>query len=221
MKMINSLFSSFDPIGSFFISNYLILVFICLFPCCLGAYIIKNRITFLISNILYMPIERELSASINNSNKKGKFNILLAIFIFILITNILGLTPYVFTISAQIIITLRLALPFWLGFIIFSSTKNSNHFLRHLVPLSTPLPLSQFIVLIETVRQIIRPITLSVRLAANITAGHILIALCRNTIIILRSFSIILVILILLETAVAFIQRYVFTVLITMYMRET
>jgi len=59
-----------------------------------------------------MPIERELSASINNSNKKGKFNILLAIFIFILITNILGLTPYVFTISAQIIITLRLALPF-------------------------------------------------------------------------------------------------------------
>jgi len=102
----------------------------------------------------------------------------------------------------------------------FRFKNNTNHFLRHLVPLRTPLPLSQFIVVIETVRQIIRPITLSVRLAANITAGHILIALCSNTITIISSLSSILIILIVLERAVAFIQRYVFTVLITIYLRE-
>lgn len=89
------------------------------------------------------------------------------------------------------------------------------------MPLSTPLPLSQFIVLIETVSQTIRPLTLSVRLAANITAGHILIALTRRTIIALNLFSIVLLILIVLEIAVAIIQRYVFTVLITIYLRET
>jgi ATP synthase subunit 6 len=127
----------------------------------------------------------------------------------------------VFTLTAQIAVTLRLALPFWLGFILFSFTNNPNHFLRHLVPLRTPLALSQFIVLIERVSQIIRPITLSVRLAANITAGHILIALCSNTVNIIRLGRFVLLILILLETAVAFIQRYVFTVLISIYIRET
>jgi F0F1-type ATP synthase membrane subunit a len=90
-----------------------------------------------------------------------------------------------------------------------------------LVPTGTPIALSQFIVLIESVRQIIRPITLSVRLAANITAGHILIALARAPIIVIRHIRVALRILFLLELAVAFIQRYVFVVLLSIYLRET
>jgi F-type H+-transporting ATPase subunit a len=89
------------------------------------------------------------------------------------------------------------------------------------VPLGTPLALSQFITIIERVRLIIRPITLSVRLAANITAGHILIALCRSPIFIINTFTIALFILLLLEIAVAFIQAYVFVTLISMYLSET
>jgi len=90
-----------------------------------------------------------------------------------------------------------------------------------MVPTGTPIALSQFITLIERVSQIIRPITLSVRLAANITAGHILIALSRASVIILNHIRLILIVLLILEIAVAFIQRYVFVVLITIYLRET
>jgi ATP synthase subunit 6 len=93
--------------------------------------------------------------------------------------------------------------------------------MRHLVPRNTPLPLSQFIVLIESIRQVIRPITLSVRLAANITAGHILIILCRSIINTINMFSTVLGLLLILEIAVAFIQRYVFRILTTIYLRET
>jgi F-type H+-transporting ATPase subunit a len=104
--------------------------------------------------------------------------------------------------------------------VIFRITKNTTHFLRHLVPLSTPLPLSQFIVIIESISQLIRPITLSVRLAANITAGHILIALRRSTTVILNPLSLILLTLFILEIAVAVIQRYVFTILMAIYLEE-
>lgn len=76
-------------------------------------------------------------------------------------------------------------------------------------------------VIIESVSQIIRPITLSVRLAANITAGHILIALARRPILIINHMTLALSTLFLLELAVAFIQRYVFVVLLSMYLRET
>jgi ATP synthase subunit 6 len=146
---------------------------------------------------------------------------LLCVFFIILILNIIGLLPYVYTITRQIIFTLSIALPFWLRFLLFASFMNTSHFLSHLVPLSTPLALSQFITIIETIRQIIRPITLSVRLCANITAGHILMALRRKPIFLINWFSTILLLLLILETAVAFIQRYVFTILLTIYLRET
>jgi len=221
MNMIISLFSSFDPITSFSILNFTIIFFIFLYPRALILNNLPSRNHQNSYKIFLIQIENELKTSINNNNKKGKFNIINTIFIFILLLNLLGLCPYIFTISAQIIFTLSFAFPFWLSFILFRRKKNTNHFLRHLVPLRTPIALSQFIVIIERIRQTIRPITLSVRLAANITAGHILIGLCRNNINILNFFSVILLALIILELAVAFIQRYVFTVLTTIYMRET
>jgi F-type H+-transporting ATPase subunit a len=165
-------------------------------------------------------IEQELKATLRNHNIKGKLNILLTFFVRILILNMFGLIPFVFTITAHMLITFCSAFPLWFGIVLFRVTKNNTHFLRHLVPIRTPLPLSQFIVLIERVRQIIRPITLAVRLAANITAGHILIALSRSTTTIINPLSLVLLILFFLEIAVAAIQRYVFTILITMYLEE-
>merc|ERR1712080_666233 len=89
---------------------------------------------------------------------------------------------YTFTATSHLSITIALSLPIWLGYMIFSSLKNINFFLPHLVPLGTPYPLIPFMVLIEIIRRIIRPITLSVRLAANIIAGHLLIVLLRGQI---------------------------------------
>ena len=108
---------------------------------------------------------------------------------------------------------------------VFSRLKNINFFLSHLVPLGTPYPLIPFIVLIEIVRRVIRPITLSVRLAANIIAGHLLIVLIRGQMPCISMSIIILVLigllmLILLELAVSFIQSYVFRTLLSLYLIE-
>merc|ERR1712242_687249 len=95
-----------------------------------------------------------------------------------------------------------------------------NSLLAHLVPLGTPSFLIPIIVIIETVRNIIRPITLSIRLAANIVAGHLLLTLLgsqgANVSIIIIIISLIL--LLILEVAVACIQSYVFTILSSLYL---
>jgi F-type H+-transporting ATPase subunit a len=95
----------------------------------------------------------------------------------------------------------------------------------HLVPQGTPSVLMPFIVLIETIRNIIRPGTLAVRLSANIIAGHLLLTLLGNTGNSISSFIISILILtqlllLSLESAVAIIQSYVFTILRTLYSRE-
>jgi F-type H+-transporting ATPase subunit a len=97
--------------------------------------------------------------------------------------------------------------------------------LAHLVPLGTPGALIPLIVIIETVRNIIRPGTLAVRLAANIIAGHLLLVLLGNqgpgaSSAILGVLLVVQVLLLVLETAVAAIQSYVFAVLSTLYSSE-
>jgi len=97
--------------------------------------------------------------------------------------------------------------------------------LSHLVPQGTPNALIIFIVLIELVRNLIRPITLSVRLTANLIAGHLLISLLGGAIIRVTAFTgvffiVIPLLLTVLELAVACIQAYVFITLITLYTTE-
>jgi len=218
--MINSLFETFDPIIRTLNLNFSIFLIPLLFPNNVKINFINTRLSKILQITQHFIFE-EIKASINNPNNKINLLILIRIFIFILFFNIFGLFPFIYTLTRQIIFTFSLALPFWLAITLFRISQNTNHFLSHLVPLSTPIALSQFITIIETIRQLIRPITLSVRLCANITAGHILIALTRKPIFILNIFSSLLSILIILEIAVAFIQRYVFTILLSIYLRET
>ena len=147
------------------------------------------------------------------------------LFVIIIINNVVGLLSFTFTATRHITITLSIALPLWLRFILYRITNNITNFLAHLVPRGTPAPLMPFIVLIELVRNIIRPITLSVRLAANIIAGHLLLTLLGNqtvkrAIILFPLIIMSQTLLILLECAVACIQAYVFSVLTTLYASE-
>ncbi|RCK67898.1 ATP synthase F0 subunit A [Desertihabitans brevis] len=103
--------------------------------------------------------------------------------------------------------------------------NNTQHIFAHLVPQGTPAVLIPFIVCIETISNIIRPGTLAVRLTANIIAGHLLLTLLGNTgpsmsTILLRVLIITQIALLVLESAVAIIQSYVFAVLSTLYSRE-
>ena len=157
--------------------------------------------------------------------RPGRFLILLRIFVFVIITNFLGLMPYVFTSSSHLRFTLRLALPLWLGKIVLRVIKQLNYNLAHLVPEGTPGALIPVIVIIETVRLVIRPGTLAVRLAANIVAGHLLLVLLGGQGaslggLVLVGLIIGLVLLVTLECAVACIQAYVFTILRSLYLRE-
>ena len=123
------------------------------------------------------------------------------------------------------VMTLSLSLPLWVTLIIFGWLNHTKHIFAHLVPQGTPFVLIPFMVLIETIRNVIRPGTLAVRLAANMIAGHLLLTLLGNTgpslslsILSILIFSQIL--LLILESAVAIIQSYVFAVLSTLYTRE-
>lgn len=217
--IITRLFEIFDPLISVLHINNYILLIVLTTPLFLWKTIKRSRTKKITSN-LKNYIYSELGAALSNNNKTPILVTLFSIFILILILNLRRLIPYVYTLTRQIIFTLSLALPAWLAIVLFRIFKNTTHFISHLVPLSTPIALSHFITIIESIRLLIRPITLSVRLCANITAGHILIALIRNTILIINPIRLALVILIILEFAVAFIQRYVFTMLLSIYLRE-
>nr|WCD42285.1 ATP synthase F0 subunit 6 [Haemaphysalis doenitzi] len=220
--MMNNLFSIFDPSTSSWLSmNWSVMfMFMFLYP---SFYWISSS-TFIISwKILLGKFFQEMMNNLKNFKYK---NILIfsPIFIFILFSNLLGLFPYVFTASSHLIFTMYFAFPLWLSLIFFSLLNKFNKFMTHLVPLGSPIFLSSFMVLIETVSNLIRPITLSVRLMANMISGHLLIHLLSSLALLNNMMFImtipIMVSLMVLETAVAIIQSFVFVTLISLYMNE-
>lgn len=170
-------------------------------------------------------LKNELSAVFGEGELPGISYLFIRIFLFILFSNLMGLMPYVFTRTSHLSVTLVLALPLWLGRILWSSLFQYNSLLAHLVPTGTPAILMPVIVIIETVSSIIRPMTLSIRLAANIVAGHLLLTLLGSQGPNLAGAALIilfvgLILLLLLEVAVACIQSYVFTILSSLYLNE-
>lgn len=223
--MITNLFSSFDPSSRIinFSLNWIRTFIGCLIVPSI-FWLIPSRF-----NLIWFKILRTLHAEFKiliKSNKTGgRTLIFISLFTLIVCNNFIGLFPYIFTSTSHISITLALALPLWLRFILFGWINNTQHIFAHLVPQGTPAALIPFIVCIETIRNVIRPGTLAIRLAANIIAGHLLLTLLGNTgprisILIINFLIIAQFLLLTLESAVAIIQSYVFAVLRTLYSRE-
>nr|ABO38939.1 ATPase subunit 6 [Sciades guatemalensis] len=154
--------------------------------------------------------------------------ILASLMIFILTLNMLGLLPYTFTPTTQLSLNMGLAVPLWLATIIIGMRNQPTAALGHLLPEGTPTLLIPVLIIIETISLFIRPLALGVRLTANLTAGHLLIQLISTATITLMPLmttvatftAILLVLLTLLEIAVAFIQAYVFVLLLSLYLQE-
>nr|ACN11772.1 ATP synthase subunit 6 [Arius oetik] len=154
--------------------------------------------------------------------------ILASLMIFILTLNMLGLLPYTFTPTTQLSLNMGFAVPLWLATIIIGVRNQPTAALGHLLPEGTPTPLIPVLIIIETISLFIRPLALGVRLTANLTAGHLLIQLISTATITLMPLmttvatftAILLVLLTLLEIAVAFIQAYVFVLLLSLYLQE-
>nr|QOJ45006.1 ATP synthase F0 subunit 6 [Allobates paleovarzensis] len=154
--------------------------------------------------------------------------ILTSLMVFLLGHNTLGLIPYSFTPTTQLSMNLGLAIPFWLATILIGFRHYPIKCLAHLLPQGTPTLLIPFLIILETISLLIRPVALGVRLTANLTAGHLLMQLIAmamfNLVFFSPSLSILIFILLLLltvlEIAVAVIQAYVFVLLLSLYLEE-
>lgn len=224
--MITNLFSVFDPSTTIInLSLNWLSTFLGLLIIPSSYWLIPSRFQIIWNNVL-ITLHNEFKLLLNSSNHNGRTLIFISLFSLIIFNNFLGLFPYIFTRTSHLTLTLTLALPLWLSFIIYGWLCHTQHIFAHLVPQGTPAILIPFIVCIETIRNVIRPGTLAVRLTANIIAGHLLLTLLGNTgplsssYIILSLILITQIALLVLESAVAIIQSYVFAVLRTLYSRE-
>nr|AQD17640.1 ATP synthase F0 subunit 6 [Callosobruchus chinensis] len=221
--MMMNLFSSFDPSTGLNLSlNWASsLIPIIMIPPMF--WFIPSRINMLWVKI-NLILHKEFKILLNHKSQ-GSTLMFISLFTLILFNNFLGLFPYIFTSTSHLVLTLTLALPLWLSFMIYGWTNNTIHMFIHLVPQGTPNLLMPFMVLIESISNIIRPGTLSIRLSANMIAGHLLMTLMGSTgtslnIIMINILILTQILLLILETAVSIIQSYVFTVLSTLYSSE-
>nr|YP_009937363.1 ATP synthase F0 subunit 6 [Trigonopterus tanimbarensis]QNT26834.1 ATP synthase F0 subunit 6 [Trigonopterus tanimbarensis] len=222
--MMTNLFSSFDPCTNFSLSlNWLSsTIIITMIP--FLYWMTPSRLTMMWLMLL-MKLHWEFKILITKNKFKGTTLIFTSLLIFILMNNFMGLFPYIFTASSHLNFALYLSIPLWLSFMIFGWTMNTIHMLAHLVPQGAPKILLPFLVIIESISNLIRPGTLAIRLTANMIAGHLLITLLSNSgpslsmpyLTFLMSAQILLLIL---ESAVAMIQSYVFSILVTLYSSE-
>ena len=222
---MTNLFSSFDPMVNIIGFNIRLNWISRIIPILIlpqAYWITSSQIIKSIENIINY-LHGELAAVFGLVALPGTIFTFLRFFFFIFFCNLIGLAPYIFTRSSHISFTLTLALPIWLGRILFSMKNQYNRLFAHLVPTGTPGALIPVIVIIETVSNVIRPGTLSIRLAANMVAGHLLLTLLGSQGpnaqgIVLLVLMGRLILLLCLELAVACIQAYVFTILRSLYL---
>nr|UFZ13441.1 ATP synthase F0 subunit 6 [Ctenochauliodes nigrovenosus] len=223
--MMTNLFSVFDPSTSLFnLSLNWMSTMLGLLIIPYMFWLLPTRFSFLWINIL-TTLHKEFKTLLGPSSFQGSTFIFINLFSMILFNNFLGLFPYIFTSTSHLTMTLTLAFPLWLSFMIYGWLNHTQHMFAHLVPQGTPPVLMPFMVCIETISNVIRPGTLAVRLAANMIAGHLLLTLLGNTgpscsMTILSLLIIGQLLLLMLESAVAIIQSYVFTILSTLYSSE-
>lgn len=185
-------------------------------------------------SIIEIVYENILNVVKDNIGKEGKqyFPLILTLFIFIALMNLFGIIPYTFTPTAHIVVTFGLSLSIFLGVTLLGFVNHKSDYISMFMPAGSPMVLAPFLVLIEFVSHTAKAISLGVRLAANITAGHLLFSILSGftwtmfihggflTIASIFPFGIVFFITVL-EMAVAVIQAYVFVLLTSIYISES
>jgi len=180
---------------------------------------------------LYHFIENLISDNVGGSAKQY-FPLVFTLFVMVLIGNFLGMIPYSFTYTSHLAVTAGLALLVFFTVLIIGIARHGFHFFSLFVPSGVPLWLLWLVVLIEIVSFISRPITLSVRLFANMVAGHVLMKVIAGFAIMFASMGGVAwvgtllpiafnVVMVGFEFFIGFIQAYVFAVLTCIYLRDT
>lgn len=220
--MIMNLFSVFDPTSYFGLSLNWVIILIVIFRIP-SKYYLTDGGGLIILKSLFIGV-RKVFHEVSFPNYIALNFVCVMTFVYLVLRNLIGLFPFIFTRTAHPYITLGIGLVIWISFFLIGWRKSFKCRAAHLVPNGSPLILAPLIVLIERVRHLIRPFTLSIRLAANIIAGHLIIGLLsRIRMINLLGFSTSIIfqrLLILLEFGVAVIQGFVFRILLLLYALE-
>nr|BAF44049.1 ATPase subunit 6 [Varanus niloticus] len=188
---------------------------------------LTNNRPMAIQLFLKTKLAKQLMLPLSNNGRKWT-STLISLLTFLTVTNLSGLLPYTFTPTTQLSLNMALAAPMWLATVLTGLKNQPTTSLGHLLPEGTPTPLIPTLILIETISLLIRPLALGVRLTANLVAGHLLIQLISLAILTTSSTfptvallsSLTLLLLTLLELAVALIQAFVFTLLLSLYLQE-
>ena len=183
-----------------------------------------------VSEILYEFVAGMLRDSAGSAGMKF-FPFVFALFTFILVANLLGMFPYFFTITSHLIVTAMLALMVFATVLAYGFMKNGFGFLKLFVPSGIPVVLMPLVVAIEVISFLARPISHSVRLFANMLAGHITLKVFAGFVVSLSAYGFVGIVgsilplamavgLTALEFLVAFLQAYVFAMLTCMYIND-
>ncbi len=152
------------------------------------------------------------------------FPFMFTLFMFVLFANMLGMVPYAFTVTSHIIVTFALALTIFIGVTIIGFVKHGAHYFRLVVPKGAPLILLPLLTVIELVSYFTRPISLSVRLFANMLAGHTMLKVFGGFVVMMGVFGVLPLVAMVaftgLEFLVAFLQAYVFAILACIYLND-
>nr|YP_009318353.1 ATP synthase F0 subunit 6 [Stomatella planulata]AOZ71834.1 ATP synthase subunit 6 [Stomatella planulata] len=225
--MLVDIFSSFDDHNFVFMSYYKLM-----WLCTLTVIILFNMAYWVPPSRWTSPLNAAKSVIMSQLNRSfgvklsGFVNIVTSLFIFLILLNLMGLIPYVFGVTTHLAVSFSLGLPLWLSLILSGASFNPSSAAASLLPGGAPAALNPFLVLVETVSLCVRPITLSIRLVANMSAGHIVLGLIGTYLssgfFIYSTIAVLFLIFIqvfyfMFEIGVALIQAYIFSLLVTLY----
>lgn len=206
----------FMILAAFFVTTYFVLALG-------GKKLVPNRLQ-LSAEMFYTLITDMLN---QNVGEKGKpfVPLIFTIFMFILACNLLGMVPYSFTVTSHIAVTFALAMLVFLLVTILGFVLHGFHFFSLFLPAGTPWWLAPLMILIEAFAYLARPVSLSLRLAANMVAGHVLLKVMAGFVVSMAIYLKFLpipfiVVLIGFEIFVAILQAYIFTILSCVYLND-
>jgi len=181
-----------------------------------------NRITVLIE-MSYSMISTMVSSTAGESAKKF-VPLIFSLFFFILGCNLIGLIPFSFTATSHIAVTFALAAAIFIFITILGFVKNGWHYLSLFLPSGVPMVMAPLIIVIELFAYLARPVSLSIRLAANMVAGHIVLKVLGGFIIISGFLGIFPLLLLTIMTGfeifIAVLQAYIFSILVCVYLSD-
>jgi F-type H+-transporting ATPase subunit a len=194
-----------------------------------GRQLVPGRIQSM-AELSYEFVANTIRSTAGSEGMKF-FPLIFSLFMFIMVSNVIGIIPYQFTIASHIIVTAAMALLVFFTVLFYGLYKNGLKFFKLFIPSGVPIYIVPLVVFIEVISFLLRPVSHSVRLFANMLAGHIALKVFASFVTMLAAFGIVgwfgavlplglTVALTALELLVAFLQAYVFAILTCIYLND-